>query len=45
MALQSIHPAGGKPLQILYPPTVHADARPGLPAWDEETFGPAAASS
>jgi succinate-semialdehyde dehydrogenase/glutarate-semialdehyde dehydrogenase len=26
-----------------YPPTVLADVKPGMPAWDDETFGPVAA--
>jgi len=37
---------GGRPLEGLgffYPPTVLADMGPGIPAWDEETFGPVAA--
>jgi succinate-semialdehyde dehydrogenase/glutarate-semialdehyde dehydrogenase len=28
---------------FFYPPTVLADVRPGMPAYDEETFGPVAA--
>jgi len=37
---------GGKPLDrpgYYYAPTVLAGARKGMPAWDEETFGPVAA--
>lgn len=37
---------GGRPLDragFFYEPTVLADAGPGMPAFDEETFGPAAA--
>lgn len=38
--------SGGKPLEgkgSFYPPTVLAGAAPGMPAFDEETFGPVAA--
>lgn len=38
--------AGGEPVAgrgYFYPPTVLADVRPGMPASDEETFGPVAA--
>jgi succinate-semialdehyde dehydrogenase/glutarate-semialdehyde dehydrogenase len=37
---------GGRPLEgpgFFYPPTVLADIGRGMPAWDEETFGPVAA--
>jgi succinate-semialdehyde dehydrogenase/glutarate-semialdehyde dehydrogenase len=37
---------GGAPLKrpgFFYAPTLLADVRPGMPAFDEETFGPAAA--
>lgn len=37
---------GGERLQrrgYFYPPTLLADVRPGMPAFDEETFGPVAA--
>jgi succinate-semialdehyde dehydrogenase/glutarate-semialdehyde dehydrogenase len=37
---------GGKPLDrpgFFYAPTVLADVAPGMPAWEEETFGPLAA--
>lgn len=37
---------GGKPLPqagYYYPPTILADAAPGMPAYDQEMFGPAAA--
>ncbi|HEY8749746.1 MAG TPA: NAD-dependent succinate-semialdehyde dehydrogenase [Tepidisphaeraceae bacterium] len=35
------HPLTGK--GFFYPPTVLSDVRPGMPAFDEETFGPVAA--
>ncbi len=38
--------AGGRPLTgpgFYYEPTILADVRPGMPAWDEELFGPVAA--
>ncbi len=38
--------AGGAPLAgpgFFYPPTVLADVAPGMPAFDDETFGPVAA--
>jgi len=38
--------AGGRPREgpgFFYEPTVLADVRPGMPAFDEETFGPVAA--
>ena len=34
--------AGGKRDGVFYPPTVIADVRPGMPAFDEEIFGPVA---
>mgnify|MGYP001618546494 FL=1 len=37
---------GGKPMDrpgYFYPPTILADVKPGMPAFDEEIFGPVAA--
>ncbi len=40
LLLGGVMPSG---VGAYYPPTVLADVKPGMPAWDEETFGPLAA--